>query len=106
MFGLFGKKESPLEIYKRNINASMKSVRIEIEKIVSDSLCDYRADICHETFKLALYSFIYWGFCKNLERVFKLKHNQIDEVMGDIQTDLFVQFVDKKIHEERRSRSS
>jgi hypothetical protein len=95
MFGLFGKKESPLQTYKKNINASMESVRIEVEKIVSVSLCDYLEGIDQKTFKLALYSFIYWGFCKNLERVFKLQNNQIEEVMGDIQLDLFVQFAIK-----------
>jgi hypothetical protein len=83
MFGLFGKKDRAIQTYKNNINASMGPLRKAVEKVAKDIFRDYHRDIDEETFSLALHTFIFWGFCRNLQRVCKLEDNQIDEVMSD-----------------------
>lgn len=95
MFGLFGKKDRAIQTYKNNINASMDPLLKAVEKVAKDIFRDYHKDIDKETFSLALHTFIFWGFCRNLQRVCKLEDNQIDEVMSKAHMELFVHFAIK-----------
>jgi hypothetical protein len=99
MFGLFGKKDRAIQTYKNNINASMDPLLKAVEKVAKDIFRDYHKDIDRETFSLALHTFIFWGFCRKLQRVGKLEDNQIDEVMSKADMELFVHFAIKTLRQ-------